>query len=898
MEAEDRVARVLVRARYLALPEEVVGDLARALRGGDDIARVATGLRAACDAKGEQAVAAMLALGFGGPDPALDAVDRAALAMAGTEPSLRQAFLARVDPAAAGWRGLAAFFAAREVALDEAVRGCATHAASWVALDGSLAAVGDAVVRAVAASPEDALCALLDGGDARELVVTRLVRAVLAASPRDDGLARDVLQRLPQGLRGSAADPLLARDTSAFEGDVVALARDTRATSRADRLAAIESLLRHRPDAARALAAEVLDDDSADAIGLQSQVLLALGRGDPSGYAARALAQARRDPGAWAAELAAAWPPDAARPLWEALHASGNADLAARAVPALLRVAHPARLELALRLLRDPGEVPREVVVDACAALDDDEARGLGALLGDGTSEVRLAAVRALAGHREVAEALLTAHYPHERSGRVRAAIASLLGHAPVATTADAAIDDPVRAAIASRAEATVVTLGKKRPAWLAGDAVPPLRWWDGSPAPASVGLHLVVIQSRRGGVDPDPEVVATARELHPADRVAWAEAVLSAWIAADAPAKDHGALLLAALLGGEFATAALRDAIPAWHRSSRRALATSATQLLVMRATDDALRALDALAAGHPHESFGALARSALDEEALARGVEVEALLDGCVPTFGLDAEGAVTLDLGFHRARAVWRGGAVSLDDGEGTTLHGLPRPGRRDDPDKVAAARRQWRLLTHALPEVVARERERLRDAMASSRAWSGEALRGMLAHPVLSVLARGLSWELDGAAYHGADLPAALSDVRVARVCYTASEPVARLPDALREEAAWRALAGRTLTAKAERHARAVPGWTRQGWSPGTVEDGLCREFRLRFTAARIDAVLRVDGIALWSDIDRRTRVGALEFVPWTSQDPLPLGSLPASLFRDAVARAEAMLDPQG
>lgn len=913
MEAEDRIGRTLVRARYLGLDDRAVASLATRLRG--DLAAGVDPLEEACASKGVASVAGMLALAFGGADPSLDALDRAATGLAQGDPSLLAAFLARVDPAAAGWSGLGAFLGARGAGGEVLARAFAAHAASWVALDGTLSAVGCALIEALEARPADVVTTLLEeAGDARELVVTRLVRAVLATRPRRDGLSRALLATLPPGLRGSAADPLLARDADAFEGDVRALAEDLRPAARADRLAAVESLLRHRPAAARRDALALLDDDAPDLVGLQSQALLALGREAPEVFASRALAQVLRDPGAWAAELASSWPGALARPLWEALLASGNADLATRAAPALLAIPHPSRGALALRLLRDPGDVPREAVIAACASLDPGEARALGELLAEGTSELRLAAVRALAPHREVAEALLTAHYPDERSGRVRAEIAAVLGHAPVAKAASPEATDPLRAELASRAEATALALGKKRPSWLAGDAILALRWWDGSSAPDTLGLHMVVTQSRRGGVDPDPEVVALARELHAVDRTAWAEAVLDAWIAADAPAKDHGALLLASLLGGEFATAALRDAIPGWYRSSRRALATSATQLLVMRATDDALRALDALAAAHPHESFGALARSALDDEARARGLDVEAMLDRCVPDFALDASGEAALDLGFHRARAVWRGRSVALYDAAGGVLHGLPRPGRRDDPDKVAVARRQWRMLAHALPEVVARETERLMDAMASARAWRGDELLALLRHPVLGTLARGLWWVVEGEPVRGDALAGARVEGCVARVLHPAdldvlpsedgalfaqvTRPVARLPDALRDHERWDALAGRTLTARAERHARAVPPWTRHGWTPGTVEEGLCHAFRLRFTAARVDAVLSVDGIQLWADVDRRARVGGLHFVAWSSPSPLPLGALPASLFSEAVTRAEAMLDPQG
>ena len=96
-------------------------------------------------------------------------------------------------------------------------------------------------------------------------------------------------------------------------------------------------------------------------------------------------------------------------------------------------------------------------------------------------------------------------------------------------------------------------------------------------------------------------------------------------------------------------------------------------------------------------------------------------------------------------------------------------------------------------------------------------------------------------------------------------------------------------------RGERHARAVPPWTAAGWTPGTVEEGRCHAFSLRFNGARVEAVLEVQGITLWSESERRTAVGALRFARWDDPAPLSLGALPPTLFSEAVTRAEAMLE---
>ncbi len=615
---------------------------------------------------------------------------------------------------------------------------------------------------------------------------------------------------------------------------------------------------------------------------------------------------AAHDPGEWAASLAEAWPADEARPLWEALLRSSSGALATRAAEALLAMPHAGRGALAASLLCEPGAASREAVVVACVRLGDDELGPIVALLEDRASEVRVLAVRALHGRGEVAAEALAARHREERAPRVRAAIVSALGFEP-RDGAGSEGGDPLRAAVVARAEAGRVGAGKKPSRWLERcDAA--LRWDDGTEAPRSVPQHLVRLQSLRGGAEPDPEVVEVARMLHPSDRESWAEALLDAWIAADAPAEDHGALLLATLLGGALASRSLGEAIPLWHRGSRRSLAASAGQLLAMRAADHGLCVLDDLASRHPHESFGAAARHALDEEARARGVPVEQLLDGAAPHYDLD-DGARRYDLGHHAVQVEVRGAEVILRDDEGGLLHAPPRPSKRDDPERVTALRRALRVLHQTLPDAVARETARLVDAMASARVFPGAHLRACLRHAVLGPLCRRLWWREGGRALRGDDLDdldegrgyvllhaldGIVDDDLPGAPFAQARRAAVRLPPEAREATAWHGLADRWLVARGERHARAVPPWTAGGWTPGTVEEGRCHAFSLRFNGARVEAVLEVQGIALWSESERRTAVGALRFARWDNPAPLSLGSLPPTLFSEAVTRAEAML----
>jgi hypothetical protein len=195
------------------------------------------------------------------------------------------------------------------------------------------------------------------------------------------------------------------------------------------------------------------------------------------------------------------------------------------------------------------------------------------------------------------------------------------------------------------------------------------------------------------------------------------------------------------------------------------------------------------------------------------------------------------------------------------------------------------------------------------MASARVFPGAHLRACLRHAVLGPLCRRVWWRDGDRAISGAALDA-IEDHRGYVLLHAldglvdddlpgapfaqARRPSVVLPDGDRDASAWHGLEGRWLLAKGERHARAVPPWTAGGWTPGTVEEGRCHAFSLRFNGARVEAVLEVQGIALWSESERRTAVGSLRFARWDNPAPLSLGSLPPTLFSEAVTRAEAML----
>lgn len=943
---DARVGRMVTRARYMLLPEGDIEALLAALEGGPR-APVVEALARALEGSG-RLVGAMLAAGWCG-DP-LDAADRVLVALAASHPSLLRAFLARVAPESPGWPGLVDALDAAGLSTAAVVSELLALSAEWVDRGGVMTPLGLAVLARVEASPGALVEALAarapsgGGGGLEGSAEVRWAEAVglcMAAEPPRWEAAEALVAVAPEGQRGRLAATLLERDPERF----VDLARALGSGAPCDdRDAALVALVAVAPtrciDLAEAVAEEPLRPTPGGVLPVQAAAVSMLAARDPARWSARLLSLVEAVPGPWALEALAALPPERARPglVWMHQHAGGH--LAVQALTRLLASPWEGRGEAAVRAVASEDKAVRAAGVEAGMAFPA-EARGVFVnLLDDPRVEVRLEAARLVAGVDDpgVRDAVVRQH-ARERSARVRAALAVALGRIEpeatprvrdVITEADDSPDDVARRAMVSALDAAAKGRPRGMLAWYAAGRLPGLRWVDGTAAPASAGLSLARWQVEHGQIDPAPAVMELVSALDAASARQWASAMLDAWMAAGAPARDYGCLALAVALAQDGVVDTLAAQVPVWYRASRGALGAEALQLLAALGSDRALRALDLLRTEHPFERYGLHARQLLEAEARARGEALETLLDRAVPRFGLDPDGTRTLDNGARRYTVVLEGWSPVLVDAIGRRHTTYTRPSRPRDPQRAAAAWEAWRALHDALGPVARRETARLEEALRGGRVWTAAAWSADVArHPVLRRLAAGLVWTRDDGGYFVADAEGLLRDaagtahapvgtlriahpvemesavrVRWRTVLAARSErsPVRQMERAvyLRTEAdagrgRYEGFSGRALLAVSDKGHRVVQPWQAAGWFPGTTEGGLCHAFSRRFEAAGVDAVLEVEGLALWAEHARQSAVTGVRFRRSDGGEALRLGEVPLRVYAEALADVARMLE---
>ncbi|MEU5152695.1 DUF4132 domain-containing protein [Glycomyces sp. NPDC021274] len=181
--------------------------------------------------------------------------------------------------------------------------------------------------------------------------------------------------------------------------------------------------------------------------------------------------------------------------------------------------------------------------------------------------------------------------------------------------------------------------------------------------------------------------------------------------------------------------------------KSGARRFAQSGLALETLAAfpADLAFPALYRLSRGRLHASVRRLAASHAAAVAARTGSEVEPFADRAAPALGLDDPARLTLDFGprtFH-IKADDRLN-LKVADADGKIRARPPRPGVRDDAETAAASLARFRRLAKDLAAELDFQRDRLKDAMLTSRIWGPDEFAHLLAHPVLAALARGLLW----------------------------------------------------------------------------------------------------------------------------------------------------------
>ncbi|MBK7071299.1 MAG: DUF4132 domain-containing protein [Myxococcales bacterium] len=370
--------------------------------------------------------------------------------------------------------------------------------------------------------------------------------------------------------------------------------------------------------------------------------------------------------------------------------------------------------------------------------------------------------------HRRAARAWLAAHAETAALGLIPAAVGALgpdrddaeaalaflatAGHAAVVTAAAArygADAAGVIDALLERDPLRVRLAPPKLPAFLRLERLPRVRLASGEPLPAPAIAALVEMVSISSLDAPYPGLARLAA-LDLASLGAFAHGLLEQWLLADSPGR-HAWMLHAVVY---FPSPESERRLPAlardWARRDK-AKAERACVALAALASDAAIMHLGHIAATSRFHDLRGVVNALLDEAAAARGLDRDALEDRTVPDLGLDGDGRLRVSFGARTFTASLDAGlALVVKDERGTTLRGLPRKTKDDDPALADAALARLKALKADAAATADRQLRRLEHAMVRGRRWSlPDFQQRVVAHPLLAALARALVWRaVDG------------------------------------------------------------------------------------------------------------------------------------------------------
>jgi hypothetical protein len=201
-----------------------------------------------------------------------------------------------------------------------------------------------------------------------------------------------------------------------------------------------------------------------------------------------------------------------------------------------------------------------------------------------------------------------------------------------------------------------------------------------------------------------------------------------------------------AGLLGGDATALKMTPFIRDWPGRGFSQRASLALEALRAIGSDTALMQLNGISQKVKFPALQRNARRFMGEIATERGLSALQLEDRIVPDLALDERGSRTIDYGSRQFRLVFGPNLKPLiRDDQGKTKSSLPKAGAKDDPLRVQAAARDWKLLKKQVSETVKVQAKRLERAMVTRRRWSrAEFEKYIVGHPFLFHVARLLLW----------------------------------------------------------------------------------------------------------------------------------------------------------
>jgi predicted DNA-binding WGR domain protein len=226
--------------------------------------------------------------------------------------------------------------------------------------------------------------------------------------------------------------------------------------------------------------------------------------------------------------------------------------------------------------------------------------------------------------------------------------------------------------------------------------------------------------------------------------RFAWG--LFEAWMVAGAPSKEAWALHALGFLGDDECARKLAPLIRQWPGEAAHARAVMGLDVLAAIGTDVTLIYLNGIAEKVKFKGLQQKAQEKIAQIAEDRGLTRDELADRLVPDLGLDENGSLPLDFG-ERTFTVGFDEQLKpfVKDSTGARLKDLPKPTKKDDPEKSKAAEERWKALKKDAKVAAGLQVLRLELAMCARRRWSAETFRQFFVeHPLLIHVVRRLVW----------------------------------------------------------------------------------------------------------------------------------------------------------
>jgi len=409
-----------------------------------------------------------------------------------------------------------------------------------------------------------------------------------------------------------------------------------------------------------------------------------------------------------------------------------------------------------------------------------------------------------------------------------------------------------------------------------------------------------------------------------------FAKAILEAFLAKGAPAKQKYIMCLAGILGDESLLGFLQKLFRDLHDGKRLKMAQYVISTIAMIGTDKALRHVEYISRKYKRKaSLEAAAIEALENAAEEMGMDIYELSDKIIPDFGFDGL-YKTIDVNGEELRVfVAKDFKLQFITEEGKVRKSVPKAASKELKAELKTIQKEIREVNRA-------QKDRLEQYMVLERRWNLEDwTKFYLMNPVMFIYASTLVWgvfddknKLKNIFY--VDEDASLLDIEDDEIEIENGKIGMIHPLRLSEEqkSAWTAklyeyeivqpfqqldrpsflLSEADKTAKkivryhgkgASKGNQATQGhFERRGWRK-EVSDGGCFDFSKTFKQEGMYAFLSLEGLCIgW--YDEKVMFHNIHFMKigeyaWKDEEFIPLKDVPAIMYSEVIADMEAILE---